>query len=310
MNRHAKILVTGAEGLLGSQIVNILKKKNYKKIYPTNSKNLNLLNYKQINSFFKKNRPEIIFHTANKVYGITGNQNNSFNMLNENLVMNSNLILAAKKYKIKKIIFISSSAIYSEKLKSNIKEKNFFYGKPHKAEYYYGLSKRIFYEQLVSLNLDHKISYSYIIMNNLYGPNDNFNIENGHVIPSLIHKFYIAKRNNSYVQILGKKKDKRCFLFSEDAAKAIIKIAGKNIKLINVSSSKEYTIDTLVNKIAKIFNYNNKILWKSLGFKSPSRRKLNISLLKKTNFNESTSLNSGLLKTIKWFKVNYKNVRK
>ena len=103
-----------------------------------------------------------------------------------------------KKYG-KKIIFISSSAIYSEKLKNNIKEKNFFYGKPHKAEYYYGLSKRIFYDQLVSLNLDHKINYSYIIMNNLYGPNDNFNIKNGHVIPSLIHKFYIAKKNNSYV---------------------------------------------------------------------------------------------------------------
>ena len=147
-------------------------------------------------------------------------------------------------------------------------------------------------------------------MNNIYGPNDNFNIKNGHVIPSLIHKFYIAKRNSSYVQILGKKKDKRCFLFSEDAAKAVIKIAGKNIKLINVSSSKEYTIDTLVNKIAKIFIHNNKILWKSLSFKSPSRRKLNISLLKKINFKETTSFDSGLLKTIKWFKINYKNIRK
>lgn len=310
MKRNEKILITGSNGLLGSQILNVLKKKKYKNIYPTNSKNLNLKNYKSIDFFLKKTKPKIIFHAANKVYGIIGNKNNSFNMLNENLIMNTNLIIAAKKYKVKKIIFISSSAIYSEKLKNNIKENNIYFEKPHKAEYYYGLSKRIFYDQLISLNLDHKINYSYIIMNNLYGPNDNFNIKDGHVIPSLIHKFYIAKKNNSYVKILGKKKDRRCFMFSYDAAEAVVKIANKNIKLVNVSSSREYTINSIVKKIKEIFSYNNKILWKPLGIKSPSRRRLNISILKKINFNETTSIDDGLLKTINWFKKNYSKARK
>ena len=143
---------------------------------------------------------------------------NKFEMLNENLLINSNLLKAVLATKVKKILFVGSTAVYNEKLKYNISEDKIFYRKPHSSEYYYSLSKRIMLEQLLALKSFYKIPYVYVIMNNLYGPRDNFDINTGHVVPSLIHKCFLAKKNNKKFEVWGNPNDRRCFLFSSDAS--------------------------------------------------------------------------------------------
>ena len=306
-----KVLVTGANGTLGSEIINQLKKRkiNYVGLY---SKKTNITNYNTLEKLFIKEKPNYIIHTANKVYGIGGNKNKEFEMLNENLIINSNLLKLSKIYKIKKIICIGSSAVYSDKYKKNIKEKKIFKFEPHKSEYYYGMSKRILYLQLKALVIKTKIKSTYIVLNNLYGKNDNFNIKSGHVVPSLIHKFYLAKKNNQPVNLWGNSQTKRCFLYTKDAARMIIKLLNIDIPIINISGSTEITIKKLADIIGDIYQHNYKINWQKKTMLGVSQRKLDLTLQKKFKLKEYYSLIDGLKETIIWFCNNYnsKNIRK
>ena len=310
MTTKNKILVTGGNGLLGSQIIKLLKDNNSNYL-SCSSKSLDLINYSKIDSFFKKNKPTHVIHTANKVYGIGGNNKRGFEMINENLIINSNLLKACKKYKIKKITCIGSSAVYSEKYKNKIKEQNIFKHSPHSSEFFYGISKRVMLHQLKALTDQTKIKICYIVMNNLYGINDNFNTENGHVVPSLIHKFYLAKKRGSSVKLWGSPKTKRCLLYSKDAARMILEIIKENIQVINLSSINEITIGQLAKMISKTYNFNGKITWEKKIFKGVDRRKLDTSLQTKFKIKEEYSLKKGLTETIEWFNKNYqKKVRK
>jgi GDP-L-fucose synthase len=309
MKKNNTILITGSKGLLGSAIMRNLEKKGYKKILSPSRNSLDLLNFKKSDKYFKKNKPKIIFHCANVVYGISGNYKNGFKVLNDNLIINSNILLLTDKYKIKKFNFISSSAVYSEKTKfSKYSEKNFLKDGPHKSEYEYGLSKRIMYYQLNS-NKNTGFKFKYFIMNNLYGINDNFKIETSHVIPALIHKFYLSKKKSIPVKILGNKKNIRCFMNSNDAAEAIFKTLKSKNKIINIGAKTEVSINYLVKVLSQIFNYK-KIIWVNSKYKPIARRSLNLSILKKSGFKEQYNLIEGLKNTIGWFIKNYKVLRK
>ena len=310
MIERERILVTGGNGLLGSQIIKLLDEKK-KKNFSFSSKKLDLTNYKKIDNFFKKNKPTHVIHAANKVFGIGGNSQNKFEMINENLIINSNLLKACKKYNIKKIVCIGSSAVYSEKYRDNIKEKNIFKYDPHQSEFYYGISKRVMLHQLKSLANQTKIKFCYIVMNNLYGINDNFDVNNGHVVPSLIHKFYLAKKRGTSVKLWGSPKTRRCFLYAKDAAKMVLEIMKKDIQIINLCSKKETTIDQLSKLIAKVYNFEGKIFWDKKTLKGVSRRRLNTTLQSKLKVKEDYSLIEGLKQTTEWFDKNYnKNIKK
>jgi GDP-L-fucose synthase len=309
MKKNNTILITGSRGLLGSAILSNLKKKGYKKILSHSKNELNLLNLKKSDNYFKKNKPEIIFHCANVVYGISGNYKKGFNTLNDNLLINTNMILLTNKFKIKEFNYISSSAVYSEKKRFyKYSEKEFLKGEPHKSEFEYGLAKRIMYHQLNSIkNKDFK--FKYFIMNNLYGINDNYKIETSHVIPALIHKFYLSKLKSKPVKILGNGKNIRCFMNSNDAAEAIFKNLKNKSKVVNISSKTEVTINFLVETLSQIFDYK-KIKWIDSKYKPISKRSLNLSILKKTGFKEKYNLKTGLENTVRWFIKNYRYLRK
>ena len=309
MKINGKILVTGSEGLLGSELIKYLKKikQNYIKF---SSKELDLTDLKKLDLYFKKNKPKFVIHSANRVYGIGGNFKKKFDIINENLIINANLLKVCSKYQIKKIVFISSSAIYSEKLKKKIKEKDALKYNPHVSEFYYGISKRTMLHQLNALYNQNKIKFCYIIMNNMYGKNDNFNLNNGHVVPSLIHKFYLAKKNNKPVYLWGLPSAKRCLLYSKDAARMILSIMTKNINIVNLSSKNEVTIGNLAKIISKKFNYKGKIFWEKQPFKGVNKRRLDLNILDKLKIKEKYSLVDGLEETIDWFNKNYKNIRK
>lgn len=311
MKKNDKILITGSSGLLGSALVENLKEKKYKNLILINSKNVNLTNLNSIKKLITKNNPKYIFHCANKVFGFGGNQSNKFDMLNENLLINSNLLKAVINSKVKKILFVGSTAVYNEKLKYNISEDKIFYRKPHSSEYYYSLSKRIMLEQLLALKNFYNIPYVYVVMNNLYGPKDNFDIKTGHVVPSLIHKCLIAKKNKSIFNVWGSPNDKRCFLFSQDAAEALyLCMKQKKFNVINVGSSQEYKINELVKIIKNELNFLGKIKWINSDIKTIKRRNIDLTRLKRTGFKEKWSLSLGIRKTTLWLKSNYKLARK
>ena len=311
MQKKDKILITGATGLLGSALVKCLKKKNFNNLILVNSKNINLTNLNSIKNLIVKKKPKYIFHCANKVFGFGGNQANKFEMLNENLLINSNLLKSVLSSNIKKILFVGSTAVYNEKLKYNISEDKIFFRKPHSSEYYYSLSKRIMLEQLLALKSFYKIPYVYVVMNNLYGPNDNFDVKTGHVVPSLIHKCFIAKKKNKSFNVWGNPNDKRCFLFSEDAAEALyFCMKQKKFDVINVGSNKEYKINHLVDIIKKEMNFSGPTKWVNAEIKTIKRRNINLKRLNKIGFKEKLSLPIGINKTISWLKANYKIARK
>ena len=311
MQKKDKILITGATGLLGSALVKCLKKKNFNNLILVNSKNINLTNLNSIKNLIVKKKPKYIFHCANKVFGFGGNQANKFEMLNENLLINSNLLKSILSSNVKKILFVGSTAVYNEKLKYNISEDKIFFRKPHSSEYYYSLSKRIMLEQLLALKSFYKIPYVYVVMNNLYGPNDNFDVKTGHVVPSLIHKCFIAKKKNKSFNVWGNPNDKRCFLFSEDAAEALyFCMKQKKFDVINVGSNKEYKINRLVEIIKKEMNFSGPTKWVNAEIKTIKRRNINLKRQNKIGFKEKLSLPIGINKTISWLKANYKIARK
>jgi Nucleoside-diphosphate-sugar epimerases len=237
--KNDRILVTGSKGLLGSALVGELKKQGFQKIYKLNRKVCDLENKLETNKTIKKINPHYLFHCANKVYGIKGNSKNKFEMININNIINSNVLNAIKNLKIKKIIAIGSSAAYPN-LNKILNEEDFLKKEPHSSEFYYGISKRDLYYQLQALSESKNIKFNYVIMNNLYGIEDNFDIDNGHVIPALIHKCYLSKKFKKEFKVLGKINDKRNFLNSIDAARALIIIAKcSNENLINLGSKNE-----------------------------------------------------------------------
>ena len=311
MRKNDKILITGSTGLLGSALVKNLRDKKFKKLILINSKKINLTNLNSIKRLLLKQKPKYIFHCANKVFGFGGNQSNKFEMLNENLLINSNLLKAVLVTKVKKILFVGSTAVYNEKLKYNISEDKIFYRKPHSSEYYYSLSKRIMLEQLLALKSFYKIPYVYVIMNNLYGPRDNFDINTGHVVPSLIHKCFLAKKNNKKFEVWGNPNDRRCFLFSSDASEALYRCMKQNkYDVINVGSDKEYKINDLVKAIKTELNFKGSINWTNPNIKTIKRRNINLNRLKKIGFKEKVILSEGINKTVTWLQSNYKSARK
>ncbi len=311
MNYTSKILITGSNGLVGTALKKKLKINGYKKIYFSNRQNCNLLSFKNTYDYIKRVKPDYIFHLANLVRGIGGNKSQEFNMLNDNLLINSNIFKAVSLVKIKKFILAGSAAGYSNKYKVNIKESNFTKGEPHLTEREYGYSKRLMLRQAKLLNKDFKIKYCYAILNNIYGVNDYFNEKEGHVIPSLIYRCFQSRIKNKDFLVWGSPNAKRCFLNSDDAADILIKLAKQNkYEIVNVSSLKEYKISEVAEIIKNCFNSNQKIKWIDKNISYVKKRSLNIDNLKNLNINEKISLENGLQQTVNWFLKNYPNIRK
>lgn len=301
-----KILVTGGTGLVGSRFIG----EDYIKI---RSNDLNLLNQNSIGDFLKNKEIEGVIHCAARVGGVKGNMAYPGEFTYENLKMNTGIIEEARKAGINKLIAFSSTCVFPDKVEYPLTPDKIHLGPPHSSNYGYAYAKRMAEIQMQSYREQYGVNYFSVIPCNIYGPADNYNLEDGHVLPSLIHKFHLADISGSDVTIWGSGSPLREFVFSEDVAK-LTRILFDNYKEgipVIISSGKEISIKEVVEIIANEFNFKGKIIWdldKPEGqFRKPSDNSIIRSIAPDFRF---TPIEEGIHKSVTWFKDNYPNIRK
>jgi GDP-L-fucose synthase len=301
-----KILVTGGSGLVGR----CFTEDNF---YRISSKDGNLTDPKAILGLLEKSNYNGIIHCAARVGGIMGNMNNQGLYFYENTMMNTLLIEEARKRNIQKLILYSSTCVFPDKVEYPLSPEKIQLGPPHESNYGYAYAKRMGIVQTRSYREQYGLNYFCVIPCNIYGPGDNYNIENGHVIPSLIHKIYIAHRDGKDFTAWGSGNPLREFIFSEDVAQLtkLLYADYNEPDPVILSTSEEVRIKDLVLAIADHFKFKGKIVFDSSKPDGQFRKPSDNSVIKKMypDF-KFTSLEEGLEKSINWFIENYEKARK
>ncbi len=309
-----KILIAGSSGMVGSAINRALLKRGYGnkstggEIYTPSRKELDFSNFEKLLDWFYKFQPTVVIIAAAKVGGILANKNNPYDFIFENLKIQINIIEISRICKVKKILFLGSSCIYPKLSKQPIKEEYLLKSALEKTNEFYAIAKIAGLKMCEAINTQYDFDAFSLMPTNLYGPRDNYNLENSHVLPALIRKFDEAKRNNLYqVKCWGSGKPLREFLYVDDLADACIfvleKINQREKKLennwLNVGSEFEISIKNLAIKISKIIGFNGEIIWDLSKPDGTPRKKLDTSILENMGWKAKTNLNDGIAITYK-----------
>jgi GDP-L-fucose synthase len=299
-----KIFIAGHKGMVGSVILNKLIKRN--KIYTIDKNKLNLIDQNKTLDYFKKNKFDQVYMCAAKVGGIYANSRYSADFIYDNLQIQNNCIISAYKTGVKRILFLGSSCIYPKKSKIPIKENYLLSGKLETTNEAYAIAKIAGLKLCESFNNQYKTDYRTVMPTNLYGPNDNYDDQNSHVLAALIKKIQYAKMNKKKkITVWGDGLSKREFLHSNDFADACIKImniskkkyfnlTGKTNQFINIGYGKDITIKALTKLICKIANYNCKIEYDKRKPNGTFRKLIDSSKLKEINWSPKISLEEGI----------------
>ena len=306
------ILVAGASGLVGSAILRKCKELNLDAI-GISSRDVDLLDRSATFEYLKNIKPEIVIDAAARAGGIGANNSFPVQFLTENIQIQSNLMDASHTAKVKKFLFLGSSCIYPRNCKQPIKEEYLLTGELEKTNSAYAIAKIAGIELIKSYRKQYSHSWVSLMPTNLYGPNDNFNIETGHVIPALINKFENAKRiNNPKVKLWGTGNALREFMHVDDLASAVIFCLEKfdSDIHINVGTGEEISIKELANLIANKFGYLGEIEWNTHQPDGTPRKVLDSNSLTKLGWKSTISLNVGLSKTIEWYLANLETAKR
>ena len=296
------ILVTGGSGLVGNAVKSVSKKYNYNFIF-ISSKDFNLLNIDETKEMFQKYKPTFVIHLAGYVGGLYRNMNNKVDMLEKNLLINFNVIKCAHDFQVKKMVACLSTCIFPNDISYPIDESMLHNGAPHFSNDAYAYAKRMIEIHCKAYRENYGDNFICITPTNIYGPHDNFDLENGHVLPSLIHKCFLAKHQNTDFVVRGTGRPLRQFIYSEDLADLIMIILEKSNEDNTISEKDEKSIEYIARVIAKSFNYENNLKFDE-NF-SDGQYKKTVSNKKLQNLvgdYEFTSLENGIQKTVQWFK--------
>ena len=316
------ILVTGGFGLVGQGIKAFIEKneKNEKdeknNFIFLSSKDCDLRNIEQTREIFLKYKPTHVIHLAASVGGLFLNMEKPVEMYRNNIIMNNNVMELCKEFHVKKLISCLSTCIFPDDITYPIDETIIHNGPPHKSNEAYSYAKRMVDVMSRSYNKEYGCNFTSIVPTNIYGPYDNFNLQNAHVIPALIHKAYLAKRDNTDFVIYGSGNPLRQFIYSENLGELVIYILNNyntcDPIILSVDQEDEISIKDVALLIASAFNIDeSRIIFdlsKSDGqFKKTASNKKLRELLPKYNFK---SIKEGIYETCKWFEQNYEIARK
>ncbi len=309
----AKIYVAGHNGMVGSSILNLLSKAGENNLITKSHSELDLIKQSSVINFFKKNKIDQIYIAAAKVGGIYANSKFPGDFIYKNLMIETNIIHSAFLCGIKKILFLGSSCIYPKFVKGSIKEEDLLSGKLEFTNEPYAIAKIAGIKMCESYNRQygksHGLDYRCVMPSNLYGPGDNYDLKNSHVIPALIKKFHNAKKKNlPYVSIWGTGKPKREFLHVNDLARACIHVMKikknlfyKNINPmsthVNVGTGKEITIKKLSKLVSKVIGYSGRIRFDLTKPDGTYSKLMNSNRIKKLGWKSQINLEDGLKDT-------------
>jgi len=309
----SNIVITGGTGLVGNAIRSIADQyPDYEFIF-LSSKSFDLTSLEHTREMFLKYKPTMVVHLAACVGGLYKNMNNKVEMLEKNLQINFNVISCAHEFKVKKLVACLSTCIFPDKVEYPIDESMLHNGPPHTSNDAYAYAKRMLEIHCRAYREQFGDQFICVTPTNIYGPHDNFDLENGHVLPALIHKCYLAKQEDRDFIIRGSGKPLRQFIYSEDLAKMIMRVLekGEEPNMI-LSVPDEFSIKQVGHLIAACFDYENRIVF------DPSfadgQYKKTVSSNKWDEFSKDdpityTPIQNGIAQTVTWFKENYANSR-
>ena len=312
INKNSKIFLAGHRGLVGSAIFRLLKKEGYTNIITKTRKDLDLLDDKKVHEFFQTEKPEYVFLAAAKVGGIIANSEKPAEFIYENLKIESNIIHNSYLSGVKKLLFLGSSCIYPKLAKQPIKEEYLLSGYLEESNIAYAVAKIAGIVMAQKYNEQYGTNFISAMPSNLYGPGDNFNLNDSHVLPALIRKFHEAKENNkSSVEVWGSGSPKREFIYIDDLAEASLFLMNNynDSEIINIGTGEDFSIKELAEIIKEETGFKGEIKWDTSKPDGTPRKLLDVSKLKSLGWQPSISLKKGIERTYEWFLDNLGNIR-
>jgi len=312
VNFDSVILVTGGAGLVGSNLVHYLQESGYRNVLFLSRAECDLSDSTQVNNWFEESKPEYVFHLAGKVFGIGGNLRYQGLSFYENCLINTNVVEACRKYNVRRVVAMGTGAIYgSPPVSLPLREEHIFSGRPHGSEEAYAQAKRAMAAMLTAYNDSYGLNYAYVVSCNLFGPGDNFDQRNGHVVPSLVSKLYDSIEARAPISVWGDGSAVRDFLYVKDAVRALVTIMLSDfIGPINIGSGVAVSIKELVESLIEAADYDGGIDWDASRPNGQAYRAYDLSNLAALRFKPSYSLLGGLRETWSWYKENVGAARK
>ena len=311
MDAASRIYIAGHRGMVGSAILRQLKQKGYKNLITKTRQELNLIDSKEVEEFFKQEKPEFVFLAAAKVGGILANASYPAEFLYENLVIQTNIIHQAYVCGVTKLLFLGSSCIYPKQSPQPIKEEFLLTGLLEPTNEPYAIAKIAGIKMCQAYNRQYGENFISVMPTNLYGPNDNFDLDTAHVLPALIRKFHEAKdQAKPSVEVWGSGNPRREFLHVDDLADASLFLMRNydESNIINIGTGTDLSISELAEMIKEIVGYEGEIVFDLTKPDGTTRKLLDVSKLNRLGWKHNYELREGLTTTYKWFKGSYYNV--
>ncbi|MGG3571829.1 GDP-L-fucose synthase [Bacillus gobiensis] len=307
MDKNKKIYVAGHRGLVGSAIKRKLETEGYENIIVQTSNELNLIDKEKVDQFFEKEKPDYVFLAAAKVGGIVANNEFPADFIRDNLLIQTNVIDAAYRNGVEKLLFLGSTCIYPKLAPQPLKEEYLLTGELEPTNEPYAIAKIAGVKMCQSYNRQYGTNFISVMPTNLYGPEDNFDLHTSHVLPALIRKFHEAKETNAdSVEIWGTGTPKREFLYSDDLADACVYLMDnyKGNDIINIGVGEDIAIKDLAETIQNVVGFNGKLTFDTSKPDGTPRKLVDVTRLNDIGWKAQTNLKEGIQKAYQWFLEN------
>ncbi len=309
MEKDSKIYIAGHRGMVGSAIWRLLESEGYTRLIGKTSTELDLRNQQAVADFFEQEKPEYVFLAAAKVGGIVANNTFRADFLHDNLLIQSNIIHQAYIHKVKKLLFLGSSCIYPKMAPQPLKEDYLLTGPLEPTNEPYAIAKIAGIKMCDAYRDQYGCNFISAMPTNLYGPNDNFDLQNSHVLPALIRKFCEAREEKKkYVQIWGSGRPKREFLHVDDLAQACLFLMKSYSEsgLVNIGVGEDISIKELAESIGRIVGFEGNLVFDSEKPDGTPRKLMDVSKINAMGWKASISLEEGLKRTVKEYQLSLK----
>jgi GDP-L-fucose synthase len=302
LNKSDKIIVTGAAGLVGSALVDHLRSEGYENVIPLERADCDLLDASATFALFERQRPDHVFHAAGRGCGISGSMKNQGKSFYENSMIDTNVVEASRRAGARKIMVMGARAVYPFPSPGlPLKEDMVFLGRPCPANAGYANAKLATLAMLEAYEESYGLKWAYIVPCNLFGPRDTFDVEFGHVVPSLIKKFYDANRSGGIVKVWGDGSAQRDILYAKDAARVALAVMNSIDGAVNMGSGQVYRMRDVVDTLGELTGMSGRIEWDPSKPNGQAYRAYDLSKIKRLGLNPVHSLRAGLEETWTWY---------